>query len=570
MKVSANRGIARILKAEGTKFVSLFPSCRLNNDIGDEGGIPLIMMRDERYGVAIADAYSRLGDRKRFGVCTLQGHLNCAGLEYGTGALLQAFEDNSPVLCLTDGVGPAETDNSHFHIDRFYSQITKWIGYIGLASRTSEYMNRAYTNLKTGRPGPVLLQVPGNLGEYDEDMFPYVPVKAWKPQADPDDVKAAVKLLLKAKNPVLYVGQGVFYADGCAELLQFVELTKIPIITTLKAKSAFPENHALSLGVRGEPVDDFLSKSDLVLALGTSMSPNRFSHVIRDAHKKTIIQCTIDTADINKSCRVNQALLGDAKLVLKQLIEEYARQGGAKATPEVLTTIKNLKAQKAAKYGPPMTSNDTPINPYRVYGDMMKVLDPKNSFVTADSGSPRDQVTTVWEAQTPHGYLGWGNVSTLGFSLAGAIASRITFPDRPAIAVTGDAGVGYMLGNIEAAVRYKLGITIIHMNNSCFAGYGPGFWGPGGDPYTCDLTSSDVANLSKVANAIGLYSERIEKPGEIIPALKRALDENLKNRPAYLEFICSQYPIWGDFAGRTAKGSSRDLYTDPSASGPAA
>ena len=108
----------------------------------------------------------------------------------------------------------------------------------------------------------------------------------------------------------------------------------------------------------------------------------------------------------------------------------------------------------------------------------------KNSFVTGESGSPRDQITTVWEAQIPHGYLGWGSVSTLGFSLAGAIASRITFPDRPAIAVTGDAGVGYMLGNIEATVRYKLGITIIHINNSGFAGYGPGFWGPGGDPHT--------------------------------------------------------------------------------------
>src|SRR5512137_2302258 len=124
--INASRGIARILKAEGTAFVSHFPSCEMNNAIGDEGGLPLIMMRDERYGVAVADAYSRLGDGKRFGVCTLQGGLNCSGLEFSTGAMLQAFEDNSPVLCLTDGVGPAERGNSHFHIDRFYSQITKW------------------------------------------------------------------------------------------------------------------------------------------------------------------------------------------------------------------------------------------------------------------------------------------------------------------------------------------------------------------------------------------------------------------------------------------------------------
>lgn len=569
MKVSANRGIARILKDEGSRFVSLFPSCRLNNDIGDEGGLPLIMMRDERYGVAVADAYSRLGDGKRFGVCTLQGGVNAAGLEYSTGAILQAFEDNSPVLCLTDGVGPAETGNSHFNIDRFYSQITKWVGYIESASRVPEYMNRAFTNLKTGRPRPVLLQVPGNLGEYDEDEFPYVPVQAWKSQADPDDVTAVVKLLLKARNPVMYVGQGIFYADGCAELLQFAELARIPVVTTLKAKSAFPENHALSLGVRGEPVDYFLNNADLVFAMGTGMSPNRFSHAIWNAKNKTIIQCTIDTADINKSYRVNQALLGDAKLVLKQLIEEYSRQGG-KAKPEVLEAIKNLKAQKAAKYGPLMTSSDSPINPYRLYGDMAKVLDPKNAFVTGESGSPRDQLTTVWEAQIPHGYLGWGNVSTLGFSLAGAIASRIAFPGRPAIAVAGDAGVGYMLGNIEAAVRYKLGITIIHINNSGFAGYGPGFWGPGQDPHTCTVTSSDVTNMSKVATALGLYSERIEKPGEIIPALKRALDENAQDRPAYLEFICSQYPVWGIWAGLAPKGASREMMSKPGAPVPAA
>lgn len=563
MKVTANRGIARILKTEGSGFVSLFPSCRINNDIGDEGGLPLIMMRDERYGVAVADAYSRLGDGKRFGVCTLQGGLNCAGLEYSTGAMLQAFEDNSPVLCMTDGLGPAETDNSHFHSDRFYSQITKWTGYINSASRVPEYMNRAFTNLKTGRPRPVLLQVPGNLGEYDEEEFPYVPVKAWKSEADPDDVKTAMKLLLKAENPVLYAGQGVFYADGCAELLRFAELAQIPIITTLKGKSAFPENHELALGIRGDGVDDFLNNSDLILAIGTSLSPNRFSHIIKNANKKTIIQCTTDTLDINKSYRIKQALIGDAKLVLKQLIEAYSKQGGGKAKPELLERLRVFRAKKAAVYGPLMTSNDTPINPYRVYGDLAKVLDLKNSFVTAESGSPRDQVTTVWEAQIPHGYLGWGSVSTLGFSLAGAIASRFTFPERPAIAIAGDAGIGYMLGNIEATVRYKVGITIIHMNNSGFAGYGPGFWGPGQDPHTHNVSSSDVINHSKVANALGLHSERIDRPAEIIPALKRALDENAKNRPAYLEVICSQYPIWSEFAGRAQKGASRDMFSTP-------
>ena len=201
MKVIANRGIARILKTEGCKFVTLFPACRINNDIGDEGEIPLIMMRDERYAVAVADAYSRLGDGKRFGVCTVQGGINAAGLEYSTGAILQAFEDNSPVLCLTDAVGPAETGNSHFNIDRFYSQITKWTGCVGSANGVPEYMNRAYTNLKTGRPRPVLLQVPVKLGEYDEDEFPYVPVQGLETAGRPGRREGHDQTLAEGQEP---------------------------------------------------------------------------------------------------------------------------------------------------------------------------------------------------------------------------------------------------------------------------------------------------------------------------------------------------------------------------------
>jgi thiamine pyrophosphate-dependent acetolactate synthase large subunit-like protein len=115
--ISASTGIARILEKEGAAFVTLFPSCKINNAIGDEGKIPLILMRDERFGVGVADAFSRLSDGKRFGVCTLQGGVNCPGLQFGIPAITQAFEDSSPVLCLTDAVNPGDTENSHYHID---------------------------------------------------------------------------------------------------------------------------------------------------------------------------------------------------------------------------------------------------------------------------------------------------------------------------------------------------------------------------------------------------------------------------------------------------------------------
>jgi acetolactate synthase-1/2/3 large subunit len=178
------------------------------------------------------------------------------------------------------------------------------------------------------------------------------------------------------------------------------------------------------------------------------------------------------------------------------------------------------------------------------------VLDPHNSFVTADSGNTRDQTSTVYQAEIPRGYMGWGNVSTLGFSLAGAIGAKLAFPERQVVNVTGDAGVMYMMGNFEAVARYKLGITTVHINNGGYSGYGPGFWGEGHDPYTFKVSDHTEASMSAMAKAVGWYGEMVSEPSEVVPALRRALDANSQGRPAYLEFICSQHPVHGGWVGR--------------------
>ena len=262
------------------------------------------------------------------------------------------------------------------------------------------------------------------------------------------------------------------------------------------------------------------------------------------------MQCTIDTLDINKSYRVDHAVIGDAALTLAALIDELAAQTGGKGLPRdgIEEEIRVAKEAMMAKYRPAMTSDETPINPYRVYGDLIKVLDPKRSFVTHDSGNTRDQLTTIYEAVIPRGFMGWGNVSTLGFGLAAAMAAKMAHPDWQCVNVTGDAGVGYMLGNMEALVRYGIGVTTIHINNGGFAGYGPGFWGSGHDPYTCEVCGHDVTDMSRAAAAMGYYAEDVTEPAAIIPALRRALDENARGRPAYLEILCSQYPVFGAWA----------------------
>ena len=546
MKVKAANGFARLLKAEGIPWVGCYPTNHVNNALGEEG-VPILMMGEERFAVAVADAFSRVTCGKQIGVCTVMANLNAAGIQMAYGAIAQAWEDSSPLLVITEGVSQGAFRHTHFDMAEAFKSVTKWVGKIDRAELVPDYVRRAFTQLRSGRPGPVLLIIPRDLGEYDEDEHPYSPVKGWRCGPDPDDVKAAVRVLLAARDPLLHVGEGVLYADATDELRQFAELAQVPVLTTLKAKSAFPETHPLSVGVRGSLAEHFLRKSDVLFSIGSSLFPNRFSHAVPDASQKTIVQCTVDTLDINRSYETRHAVIGDAKLVLQALIQELsARTGGdVGKKPGLIDEISAGKQAFMAKFRPLMESAETPINPYRVFGDLMKVLDPRRSFVTADSGNTRDQTSTVYEAQIPRGYLGWGNVSTLGFSLAAVIAAKLAYPDRQCVNVTGDAGVCYMMGNFEAVARHGIGVTTIHINNGGYSGYGPGFWGAGHDPYTWKVSDHSSACMAAMARAVGFHAEDVSAPSEIIPALRRAFDENAKGRPAYLEFICSHHPVHG-------------------------
>jgi acetolactate synthase-1/2/3 large subunit len=558
LKTKAPNGLVRILKAEGVEWVATFPTTVINNACGEEG-VTNLMARTERFAVAISDGFSRVSNGKRFGVCTVQGGLNSAGIEYAYGALAQAYEDSTPILCITDGIQTPVSDAKRFDVTEAFRSVTKWIGYVNKPHRVPEFMTRAYTYLRSGRPGPVLIQLPRDLGEYDESEYPYTPVKGWKQQGDPRDVKVATRALLAAKKPMIYAGQGIFYADAFNELLEFAELVQAPVLTTLKGKSAFPEDHPLSIGVNGIPAERFLHSSDLVFVLGSSLSPGRryggFAHQIPNTKRsdlipahagKVIVQSTVDAIDINRYYQVDHAILGDIKFVLAQLIAEVKEQvASVKPRKDILEEIVTAKKEHMAKFMPMMTSNEKPINPFRVYWELMNTLDRRNSFVTHDAGYTREQLAAVYEALIPHGFMGWGRVSTLGFGLGAATGAKLAFPEREVVHVAGDAAVAYQVGDYESLIRNEIGITTIHINNSGFSGYGPGFWGPGNAPYTAHVTPASVMNMAKAVEAMGEHAERVDDPDEVAPALKRALRENESGRPAYIEVICSQYPIAG-------------------------
>ncbi len=334
MTIDVATGISRILKEEGVGWVSTFPVCRVNNALGREG-VPMLMMRDDRYAVAVADAFSRITAGSRIGVCTFQGGVNAAGMQYAYAGMAQAYEDGSPVLCITDGVPAGSSGNSQYDVASAMKTVSKWFGYLDKPERTPELMRRAFTMLRSGRPGPVILAIPNATATYDETADPYRPVKGWKSAPDPADVRAAVDQLLGARNPLIYAGEGVIYAGASEDLKALAELVNVPVITTLKAKGAFPENHPLFVGVRGDQVAHYLNKSDLILAVGSSLSPGRFSHGIPDPAKKTIIHCNVDELHINKMYPTAHAVIGDARLTLQALRQEVSdRMAGARAAPD--------------------------------------------------------------------------------------------------------------------------------------------------------------------------------------------------------------------------------------------
>ena len=330
--------------------------------------VPMIMMRDDRYAVALADGFSRVSSGKRIGVCTVQGGVNAAGLQVAYAGLAQAYEDNSPILCITDGVPVGNSENSEFDITNSLKSVSKWYGYIDKPERTPEIMRKAFSMLRNGKPGPVIIAVPDASAIYDESLDIYEAVKAWKSKPSQEDIRDAIEFIYQSKKPIIYAGEGVLYSDASAELLEFVEISNNPVVTTLKAKGAFPENHKLSLGVRGKHTSHFINESDLILSIGSSLSPGRFSHGIPNSMNKKIIVLNINEDHINKLYKTTHALVGDDKLALSDLTKELKNRTSGKGFDEKITITEINKQKELDKeiYEKPMLSSDKPINPYRV------------------------------------------------------------------------------------------------------------------------------------------------------------------------------------------------------------
>ncbi len=533
--------IAQILKEEGVEYLSAFPTTPVI-EAAAEAGIRPVICRQERVGVGIADGYARVKNGRPPGVFAMQYG---PGAENAYAGVATAFSDAVPMLLLPLG-HPRERDGifPHFSSVRSYESVTKSVEQLNTADRVVETMRRAFAALKMGRPGPVMVEIPADVATQEVDpsiLDGYRPVKAAISEANPQDVLEAAKALLGARNPIIHAGQGVLYADATQELVELAELVQAPVMTTMAGKSAFPERHPLALGsgsgVMSAPVFEFLSRADVVFGVGTSFTKHGMTTPIPAG--KTMIHATNDPIDVGKNYQVEYPLVGDARLVLRQFIdacEDLLGDSPSRGDSSVAEEIAGIKAEWLKEWMPKLTSNDTPITPYRVIWEFMNNVDPADAIVTHDSGSPRDQIMPFYQSGGPRTYLGWGKSHGLGTGLGLNIGAKLADPDKFVVNFMGDAAFGMTGLDFETAVRSNIPILTVVFNNSTMAIETAAMAASHGLYGTRNL-GGDYADM---ARSMGGWAERVTEPSEVAPAILRARSATEDGHAALLEFITNE------------------------------
>lgn len=516
--------IAKILKAEGVEALTCFPTNPLIEEAAKEG-IRTISFRHERGAVMAADGFSRVSDRQRFGVVVLQAQ---AGAENAMGGLAQAYADNIPILVLPGGISLSQMGvRPNFPAVHKYQGWVKQVEAIYAQDQIGNVMRRAFHALRSGSPGPIVVELTDDVckQEVPDKGQNYNAPRAALQMPSPSDIKDAVKALLAAKKPVIRAGGGVLLSGATAELQALAELTGIPVFCSMPGKSAFDERHPLSLGSGSRATTlaahQWQRDCDVLLALGASLTRTFYAYPVHPG--KCIIQNSINPEDINKDEAVDIGLVGDTRLTILALIEEFRTQG-MKPDPtklsEVQSQIQAVRQEWLKAWTPLLTSEEEPLNYYRVIHEINQTLDHENSIVTHDAGAPRDCMMPFYTATTPHSYIGWGKTTHLGFGIPLMIGAKLAQPDKFCLNLMGDGAFGMSGLDLETAVRAELPITTVLLNNGAMATYaGTNTLATAQERYGVTYMNGDYAKIAEGMGAVGI---RVARAAEMAPALKEA------------------------------------------------
>ena len=513
-----------------------------------EPGVALFYTRQERAAIDICDGYARVTGVP--GVVFTDAGPAAAN---AMGGLVNSWGDSTPLLFIAghnDRYDTLRRQVKEIPFTELFAPVCKWTAVIEDASQVDGIMRRAFMQLRTGRSGPVVIGMPYDLSSMPIGNWNYQPVSAQpavRSGADPASVRAAVDMIASAKRPYVYVGAGVLASNASADLVELAELLTLPVATTLNGKSAFPENHRLSLGIGGFaravysslPATVLADSADVVLTIGAGFK--KFATVAPMPKATRHIQVDIDGAELNKETLADLALMGDAKLVIRQMIDAAKAQlpkARLAPVPSRQSELDELGRRWKEVSAPLLSDDAMPINPFRVTAELVKLTDPDSTIVLHDAGSVRGTTCQHYVATKPRGFLGFGVQSAMGWSLGAAIGAKQAAPDKLVVAVIGEEAFGETAIDLETSVRTGVAILVIVKNNRSDpardAGVSPKlagtrFAGRGVDPCA-------------VANALGAKAVHIERPDELHAKLAAAIADVKAGSTVVVEILTRRVP----------------------------
>ena len=527
-RMTGNRFIAETLRDSGVTHIFQVPTAFFGvmREMEDMD-IRRVVTHGEKAAAYMADGYARAS--KRPGVCMAQ-NVGTANLAAG---LADAYMALSPVIAMV-GAMPAEHRYRHAYQEYehapLFQAVTKSSYQVDKVERLPDMLRQAFRDATSGPPGPVHLDIRDEACSAEADLEVVVEEQhtrypAFRPEPGADMVREAARVISQARRPVILAGGGVLASEAWSEVTQLAELLTIPVATTLNGKLSISGGHPLNVGVVGRysawSANQIISSADLVIAIGTRLGGLATWDWRVPPPDMPTIQIGIDPSELGRNYQAKVALMGDARATLRRLLEVLEP---VNPREERLAEVKEIVGSWREEYAPLVNSDASPMRPERICKEIAEHL-PHNSLVVSDTGHSGIWSGVMMPLQEPgHNYIRCAG--SLGWGLSAAIGAKAAVPERPVLCFTGDGGFWYHIAELETALRHGFSpVIVVSDNHSLNQEYGPIQRAYDGQPYGRayqDLMMFEDVDLAKVAQAIGCYAERIERPADIPGALERA------------------------------------------------
>jgi len=496
-------------------------------DVLYDSSIRHILMKHEQCAAHAADGYARAGGRP--GVCMATSGPGATNLVTG---IANAYMDSSPVVAFTGQVPRPTIGKDAFQeadIVGITTPITKYNFQVKKASDIPETVRTAFYLAATGRPGPVLVDIPKDVQTETAEMefTDDIEIRGYKPRYDPHplQVKKSAEMLIQAERPVILAGGGVILSNASAELLNLAELLMAPVATSLMGKGSFPENHPLSLGMVGMhgtiAANKLVLEADVLLVAGLRFSDRTTGRLDTFCPDAKIIHIDVDSAEIGKNAKVDLPMVADARMALEAIYQSSAQQIKKKEDSPWLKRVQELKEQLQNR----PNNNKGELKPTRILEELRRNL-PEDAIVTTEVGQNQMWAALHFKAYRPRTFISSGGLGTMGFGFPASLGAKVACPDKPVVDIAGDGSFIMTEQDLATSVLEDIPVTVIVLNNSMLgmvAQWQRIF-------YNRRYSASElkgVPDFVKLAEAYRAQGFRVESLNEFSEAVKTAIKSHI-------------------------------------------